>query len=120
MPGRIKPAAKIILPSVSDRLTSGLAVDGLALVCALWCRYCYGETESGAVIAPNDPGWDRLQECARAARIQPSKWLEMSDIFGDIAASTIYAAAFSYQLEALWQNGTRWTLTRYLDAPKDL
>ncbi len=107
---------KFILPAVSDRLKRGLPVDGLALVCALWCRYCYGETESGAMIAPNDRDWPRLQEHARAARGQPAKWLEMSNIFGDIAASRTYSTAFSAALEQLWQNGTRSTLMRYLDA----
>jgi mannitol 2-dehydrogenase len=107
---------KFILPSVSDRLQRGLPVDGLALVCALWCRYCQGETESGAAIAPNDPNWPRLQQQARAARMQPSKWLEMRDIFGDIANNDIYSVAFSSALKSLWQNGTRWTLTQYLEA----
>lgn len=107
---------KFILPSVSDRLKRGLPVDGLALVCALWCRYCYGETESGAIIAPTDPDWPRLQQRARAARVQPARWLEMSDIFGDIATNETYAAAFSSSLRRVWQDGTRSTLLRYLNA----
>ncbi|HTM77529.1 MAG TPA: mannitol dehydrogenase family protein, partial [Devosia sp.] len=51
---------KFIIPSAVDRVAAGQSVTGLALVSALWCRYCYGTTESGAVIAPNDPSWDRL------------------------------------------------------------
>ena len=38
---------KFILPTAADRLKSGASIKGLALVSALWCRYCYGETESG-------------------------------------------------------------------------
>jgi mannitol 2-dehydrogenase len=110
---------KFILPVVSERLARGLPVDGLALVCALWCRYCYGETESGIPIAPNDPDWPRLRERARAAREQPGKWLEMSNIFGGITTSSAYSAAFSSALTRLWQNGTRWTLMRYLEAPNE-
>jgi mannitol 2-dehydrogenase len=106
---------KFILPAVSDRLERGLAVDGLALVCAFWCRYCYGETESGAIIPPNDAGWVDLQQRARAARQQPAKWLEMSNIFGKIGMSRSYSDAFAFALNGLWQNGTRWTLMRYLE-----
>ena len=36
---------KFILPSVASRLRAGQPVDGLALVGAFWCRYCYGETD---------------------------------------------------------------------------
>ena len=52
---------KFIIPTIADRLAAGQGISGLALESALWCRYCYGETDSGAVIEPNDPNWDRLQ-----------------------------------------------------------
>ena len=45
---------KFILPSTHDRLAAGRPVDGLALESALWCRYCYGETETGATIDVDD------------------------------------------------------------------
>jgi mannitol 2-dehydrogenase len=106
---------KFILPSARDRLAGGAPVTGLALVSALWCRYCYGETDSGKPIAPNDPSWDRLTERARAARDNPAAWLEMTDIFGDLAGNPAYVAAFSSGLETLWSAGTAETLTRYLD-----
>jgi mannitol 2-dehydrogenase len=105
---------KFILPSARDRLAGGAPVTGLALVSALWCRYCYGETDSGKPIAPNDPSWDRLTERARAARDNPAAWLEMTDIFGDLAGNPAYVAAFSSGLETLWSAGTAETLTRYL------
>src|ERR1700723_3320767 len=59
---------KFILPVAADRLKSGARVQGLALVSALWCRYCHGETESGKTIAPNDPIWERIHAAARRAR----------------------------------------------------
>ena len=34
---------KFVLPTVRDRLKAGAGVKGLALVSALWCRYCYSE-----------------------------------------------------------------------------
>ena len=76
---------KFILPTVADRLKSGASIQGLALVSALWCRYCYGESESGKPIAPNDPSWDALQEAAKPARNDPRAFLELRHIFGDLA-----------------------------------
>jgi mannitol 2-dehydrogenase len=109
---------KFILPVVSDRLERGLSVDGLALVCALWCRYCYGKTESGAITLPNDADWPDLQQRARAARHEPAKWLEMTNIFGNIGASRSYSDAFASALNSIWQNGTRATLMRYLESTR--
>ena len=86
---------KFILPTVVDRLKAGASVKGLALVSAMWCRYCYGETESGKAIPPNDPTWDRLQAAAKAARDDPTAFLAMRDIFGELADAPAYVAAFS-------------------------
>jgi mannitol 2-dehydrogenase len=55
---------KFILPSIRDRLKAGGSIRGLALETALWCRYCYGETDRGKPIAQNDPSWERLQAAA--------------------------------------------------------
>ncbi|TIP97932.1 MAG: mannitol dehydrogenase family protein, partial [Mesorhizobium sp.] len=69
---------------------------------------------SGAVIEPNDPSWDRLQTTARAARDAPAAWLAMEDIYGEVGRSRPFVEAFSNALEALWADGVRTTLTRYL------
>jgi mannitol 2-dehydrogenase len=106
---------KFILPSVADRLEAGAGVTGLALVSALWARYCFGETESGRPIPPNDPSWDRLTAQAKKAKADPKAWLEMRDIFGELGGHPGYVAAFSKGLASVWAHGTRETLTRYLD-----
>ena len=105
---------KFILPSAADRLKSGAPIKGLALVSALWCRYCYGETESGKPIAANDPSWERIQTAAKRARSDPHAFLELSDIFGKLAEDPTYVAAFSNALSALWAHGVRSTLANYL------
>lgn len=105
---------KFIIPSIADRLARGLPVDGLALESALWCRYCAGTTDSGAVIEPNDPSWDRLQETALKAKDDPDAWLGMRDIYGDTADAPAFREAFAGWLRALWRDGTTATLERYL------
>lgn len=104
---------KFILPAIRDRLASGGSVTGLALVSALWCRYCFGTTESGRQIAPSDPIWSRLQEAAMEARGNPTAWTGMRDIYGDLHDSSDFVDAFSQNLTSLWTHGTRTTLARY-------
>ncbi len=105
---------KFILPSAADRLAAGHSVTGLALVSALWARYCAGVSDSGKPIPPNDPSWDRLTAQAQRARHDPSAWLEMGDIFGPLATNPAYVAAFSTALTSLWARGTQATLEAYL------
>jgi mannitol 2-dehydrogenase len=107
---------KFIVPTITDRLNAGKSVTGLALESALWCRYCHGETDSGKSIAPNDPSaWDRLQAASKLARNDPSAWLSMRDIYGGTADSLVFADAFGTALKALWRNGTKETLTRFIE-----
>ena len=105
---------KFIVPTAADRLRAGKDINGLALESALWCRYCFGTTDSGAVIEPNDPSWERMQAMAKAAKTDPNAWLAMADIYGDVGKSPVFAQAFARHLAALWANGTRATLTAYL------
>ena len=106
---------KFIIPSIADRLAAGVGINGLALESALWCRYCYGETESGQPIEPNDPNWDRLVTMARAAKSDPMAWLRMEDIYGDVGRSTVFQERFAYLLGALWDAGVEKVVTRYLN-----
>jgi mannitol 2-dehydrogenase len=105
---------KFIIPTALDRIRAGQSVTGLALVSALWCRYCFGTTESGAVIEPNDPSWGRLTAQARKARDNPKAWLEMGDIYGDLAKAPDFINAFTKALHSLWTQGTTRTLEAYL------
>ena len=105
---------KFIIPSALDRIRDGKPVTGLALVSALWCRYCFGTTEGGAVIEPNDPNWDRLTAQAHKAKDNPKAWLEMADIYGDLARAPDFIDAFTKSLHSLWTQGTTRTLEAYL------
>jgi mannitol 2-dehydrogenase len=105
---------KFIIPTIRDRLAKGLPVDGLALESALWCRYCFGATDSGATIAPNDPNWDRLTGQAAKAKDAPLAWLEMDDIYGEVGRDARFRSAFEAALRSLWQTGTAATITRYI------
>jgi mannitol 2-dehydrogenase len=105
---------KFIVPSIADNLEKGGDVSGLALESALWCRYCFGSTESGKLIEPNDPNWDRLLAQSKRAKDNPFAWLEMHDIYGDVANSQLFRTRFAVWLNSLWNDGVERTLNRYL------
>jgi len=105
---------KFVIPSALDRANDNSLLTGLALVSALWCRYCYGTTDSGAVIEPNDPSWNRLTAQAKKAKDNPAAWLDMADIYGDLAKAPSFVAAFTKSLNSLWSIGTNATLEAYL------
>ena len=108
---------KFIVPPIQDALAHNGPVTGLALASALWCRYCVGETESGAEIAPNDPSWAEIVPLARTAKEEPSVWLtELPGVYGTLARNERFAAAFAAALDALWRDGTHAVLSRYLES----
>ena len=107
---------KFIVPSVADRLAEDASVEGLALASAFWCRYCFGESESGASIESNDPVWDELVERACTARTEPAAWLDMRDVYGDLARDERFSRPFADALNALWAEGTENVLRRYVGA----
>jgi mannitol 2-dehydrogenase len=104
---------KFIVPTIADRVQQGLDISGLALVSALWCRYCFGTTDSGAVTEPNDPAWARLQTAAKAAKADPAAWLALDDVYGDVAINPAFRDSFATWLAGLWKDGARQTLIRY-------
>ena len=105
---------KFIVPTIADAIRDGGPLDGLALECALWCRYCAGTNEAGEATAPNDPDWDALTARANEAKERPAAWLEMREVYGAAGEDARFAAAFAGALDALWRDGTAVTLEAYL------
>lgn len=107
---------KFIVPSLRDNLAAGTVPKGLVLLSALWCRYCFGTTDSGVVVEPNDPNWTALQDRARRAKETPAEWLAMTEVYGDLAQNDLLAAEFAAALEAVWRDGAEAVLRRFLAA----
>lgn len=105
---------KFIVPSIRDVLASGAKAEGLTLLSAMWCRYCAGTTEAGAVIEPNDPNWDMLQANAKAARGNPMAWIGMDAVYGDLAKDAAFVARFAAALEEVWTKGVDTAMQRYI------
>ena len=111
---------KFILPVIEARLEEQQSIDGLVLECALWCRYCYGTTESGKQIPPNDDQWPRLNSLAQLARDNPAQWLELGDVYGSLSQRSEFKQAFTDALNRIWEIGTPAAVEHYLAGDKSL
>ncbi|SEA51012.1 mannitol dehydrogenase family protein [Rubrimonas cliftonensis] len=103
---------KFIVPAVRDRLAAGAPVEGLALVSALWRRYCAGRDETGGAIAPNDPRWESLS--ALAARPDPLDWLGMGEVYGEVGRAAPFRDAFARWAARIEVEGVRSALSGWL------
>ena len=109
---------KFIIPAIRDNLEAGRSVDGLAMVSALWCRYCQGLTESGETIENNDPQWERLQATALRAKGDPENWLrELVDVYGEtISSHHEFVTSFSRALNSINSDGVESALKMYAES----
>ena len=105
--------AGFVLPILRDALSADASIEGLSLVEALWARMCAGTREDGSDIEPNDPFWNDLVETAKRAKSEPLVWLEMRQIYGDLADQPRFANAFAKWLSLIWQQGVENTLDDY-------
>jgi mannitol 2-dehydrogenase len=104
-----------IIPTLRDGLEAGTPIEGLALVEAAWARMCAGTREDGSEIEPNDPLWDQLTEKANAAKADPRAWIEMRNIYGDLAEHPRFANAFESWLRLIYAEGMENALDTYLN-----
>lgn len=95
-----------IIPSIHAALSKGQPIDGLALMSALWMRYCLGKQDDGTPIEPNDPNWSALKSVAIEADSRPEAWLEQQHYYGDIAQNDRFRNAFVKWAEMLKNQGT--------------
>jgi len=112
---------KFITPVIADALKKGGAdaCDGLALVSAMWCRYCQGTTEAGEKIMPNAPNWDFLQETAMKAKDDPCVWLDANaDVYdaAGVGQNPVFREAFKKALTAVETKGVEKAMKDYIEA----
>jgi mannitol 2-dehydrogenase len=76
---------------------------------------CEGTREDDTLIEPNDPFWGELQAKAKAARSNPSVWLEMDQIYGNLAKEPRFANSFENWLGIIWDQGLDKAIEIYLE-----
>ncbi len=105
-----------IIPTIADGSKAGTPIDGLVLVEAAWARMCEGTREDGSEIEPNDPIWSELNERAKDAKTSPTVWLEMRNIYGDLADNSKFTDTFEYWLNKIYNTGMESTIDEYLSS----
>ena len=108
-----------LLNTVRDRLAGGGSYAHLALAVAGWIRYASGSDEAGRPIAVSDPMAATFAEAAHSAGGEPARlaarFLDLTAVFGgDLSAHPGFRAAVTRNVEALWRDGARKTLTAHL------
>ena len=86
----------------------------MALASAFWARYCLGTRTDGSVIEPNDPLWSDLQSVAEKTATDPLAWLEMRQLYGNLADNERFSAAFSGWMKRIHSEGIEAALDAYL------
>mmetsp|Transcript_2723 Transcript_2723/g.3669 ORF Transcript_2723/g.3669 Transcript_2723/m.3669 type:complete len:550 (-) Transcript_2723:105-1754(-) len=109
---------KFIVPVADDALRNGGKIDGLAMVSAMWCRYCQGTTESGKPVPSRDPIWKRLHANAEKAKTDPNAWLSMRDVYGNVGDAPEFQEAFAKALKIINEEGVEAALKSYIGANK--
>lgn len=107
---------KFILPTIQDRLDSGLPIRGLVLETALWCLYCLGRNEAGQEIRLEDENADILREWAHAVYSE-GKADELPELFGPLGTNPAFLTEFEIAANKLRSLGAVKTLEDYLAAP---
>jgi mannitol 2-dehydrogenase len=101
---------KWLLPVVREQLANGGEIRRSASVVASWARYAEGIDEQGQPIEVVDRLRDSLMAAARRQREDPDAFIANRDIFGDLAESKSFVAAYRSALASLHQHGARATL----------
>ena len=100
---------KFVLPTITDALARGTDIDGLALELALWCRYCARPN-----LVLDDARADQLVAAARASENDPKRFLEIGDVFGDLATNNRFTRAFTRQVGLLSAQSPRQVLRGFV------
>jgi mannitol 2-dehydrogenase len=101
---------KWLFPVICDNLASDGPVQLAAAVVASWARYAEGVDEWGEPIEVLDQLADSLIPIARSQYENPTAFIEISAVFGDLAHQPRFVQAYSWALDSLHRKGTRATL----------
>jgi len=109
---------KFIVPTVKENLKAGRSVNGLATVCAMWCRYWQGTNEAGDKIDLEDALSDKLSKTSNKAKTDPAAWLAIKEVYGDTGENKDFQACFAEALKVVNEEGVEAAMKKYIEACK--
>jgi mannitol 2-dehydrogenase len=105
---------KWLLPVICDNLASDGSVRVAAAVVASWARYAEGTNEWGQPYEVVDQLADSLIPIARSQHENPTAFIEIAAVFGDLAHQPRFVQAYNWALDSLHRKGARATLEALL------
>jgi mannitol 2-dehydrogenase len=105
---------KWLLPVINDNLASDGSVRLAAATVASWARYAEGTDEWGKPYEVVDQLADSLIPIARSQYENPTAFIEIAAVFGDLAHQPRFVQAYSGALDSLHRKGARATLEALL------
>lgn len=105
---------KWLLPVIRANLLTGAPIRLASAAVASWARYAEGVDEAGEPIEVVDHLAGSLMPIARAQRTHPTRFIENTAIFGDLAQQPRFVAAYRWALDSLHRDGARATLEALL------
>jgi mannitol 2-dehydrogenase len=105
---------KWLLPVINDNLASDGSVRMAAAAVASWARYAEGTDEWGEPYEVVDQLADSLIPIARSQYENPTAFIEIAAVFGDLAHQPRFVQAYTWVLESLHHKGARATLEALL------
>lgn len=101
---------KWLVPVINDNLANEGPVRLAAAAVASWARYAEGIDEWGEPFEVVDQLADSLIPIARTQYENPTAFIEITAVFGDLAAQPAFVQAYRWALESLHDKGARATL----------
>jgi mannitol 2-dehydrogenase len=101
---------KWLLPVIHDNLANGGSVRLATATVASWARYAEGVNEWGEPIEVVDQLADSLVPIARSQYENPTAFIEITALFGDLAQQPSFVQAYRWALDSLHRKGARATL----------
>jgi mannitol 2-dehydrogenase len=109
---------KFVLPVVRARLAAGGGTALSALILASWARYAEGTDEHGQPIDVVDSLRDILMAAAARQIDDPAAFLQVREVFGDLADNTEFARTYMAAVQSLHRHGVRATLREATGMPE--
>ncbi|MGA8548485.1 MAG: mannitol dehydrogenase family protein, partial [Mycobacterium sp.] len=101
---------KWLLPVIRDNLAGDGSIRLAAAVVASWARYAEGVSEWGEPFEVVDQLADSLVPIARSHHENPTAFIEIIAMFGDLAQQPRFVQAYRWALDSLHHKGARATL----------
>jgi mannitol 2-dehydrogenase len=108
---------KWLIPVICDNLASDGSVRLAAAAVASWARYAEGTDEWGEPHEVVDQLADSLIPIARSQHENPTAFIEIAAVFGDLAHQPRFVQSYGWALDLLHRKGARATLEALLEVP---